>query len=782
MFAQGERPDDGAMSPVTSFPLSAAEPFGAWLQDRLLFPPRSISALPGLGPSVQGLQGLEVLPEHWRGLALSLLPAAAGSQAGLARLRLSGAWQSGSVEVPPQLGEDESFQLELSEQQVHLQAPSQAGMGHGLHALSQCLHAARQAGLDRLPALRLSDAPRYPWRGLMVDVVRRPLPFDALLGLLDGMAAARLNVLHWHLTDDQGWRLESERFPRLHQISGGGTYYTLRQAETLVREAAARGIRVVPELDLPGHCWALGLAYPELVCEPAPRGAQSGFGVFPCAVNPLKEGLYSFLDGLVGEWAQVFPDRYLHLGGDELAPQAWLALAQVQGCTVAQLQTHYLAELGAVLRRHDRRLVAWDEMGEAQDASLPEGSVLQAWRGEGALRFQPAAAVGRLRSAGYYLDQIHPVAWRWRARPQPLAPVPAPAASAAYALSARLGTWDLQGKLWLGEGGAAPRLCPRLWLRSSGSLSEGLAPQLVPDALHQWRLRVDSDLGELELWGPELGASAESGQPAEGFLRQGNMRVPCQWRALPDGVPDEWPAATPALNEGQPSGVLGGEAALWSELIEAPQLPLRTGTALLAVAERLWSDPSPEGRQAQTLALRLRDGWQWMQDCGRVPADPQGTLLARLAPGRVEQLRAAALWLEPGAGYARQHAKKARGRYTQQEPLDQLADALPAESPLVLELGANAEAWQQAVRALLLALPTWGQLPLGAAWLARLEALAQLGLMLWRSEAPLSLAEATQAQRLLHASAALLDEMVPAPVNALQQRLDARMAARLETA
>ncbi|MFY7867241.1 family 20 glycosylhydrolase [Roseateles sp.] len=769
------------MSPVTSFPLNAAEPSCTWLQDRLLFPPASMTALPGLGPSVQGLQGLEDLPEPWRGLALSLLPAAAGSQAGLARLQLSGAWLSSSVAAPPPLGEDESFQLELSEQRVHLQAPASVGLSHGLHALSQCLHAARQAGLTHLPAMLLSDAPRYPWRGLMVDVVRRPLPFDALLGLLDSMAAARLNVLHWHLTDDQGWRLESERFPRLHQIGGGGVCYTLRQAETLVREATARGIRVVPEVDLPGHCWALALAYPELVCEPRPQGAQSGFGVFPCAVNPLKEGLYSFLDGLVGEWAQVFPDRYLHLGGDELAPQAWLALAQAQGCTVAHLQAHYLAELGAVLRRHDRRLVAWDEMGEpidGEDASLPEGSVLQAWRGEGALRFQPAAAVGRLRSAGYYLDQIHPVAWRWRARPQPSDQVAAPAEGSAYVLSARLGTWDLQGKLWLDEAGGAPRL----WLRSSGSLSEGLAPQLVPDTLHQWRLRVDSDLGELELWGPALGAAAEPSQPAEGWLRQGNVRVPCQWQALADCAPDEWPAATPALPGGQPSGVLGGEAALWSELIEAPQLPLRTGTALLAVAERLWSDPDVEGRHAQTLALRLAGGWQWMQDCGRVPTDPQGLLLNRLAPQGVEPLRAAALWLEPGAGYARQHAKKARGRYTQQEPLNQLADALPAESPLMLDLGDNAEAWQQALHALLLALPTWGQLPLGAAWLARLEALAQLGLMLWRSEAPLSLAEAAQAQRLLHASATLLDEMVPAPVNALQQRLDARMAAHGEGA
>lgn len=649
----------------------------------------------------------------------------------------------------PRLGDDESFRLRVTADGAHLQAATPAGERYGLQALSQLCHAAGEAGLDALPALQVNDAPRHPWRGLLVDVARRPLPLAALLRLLDGMAAARFNVLHWHLTDDQAWRLESTRYPRLQQQASGGFFYTLDEARRLVDEAAQRGIRVVPELDLPGHCWALGLAYPELLCAPAPTEPQPGFGVFGAAVNPDSDALYAFIDGLLSEWAEVFPDPFIHLGGDELAPAAWTRLAEQRGATLAGLQGVYLARLGAVLRRHGRRLVAWDEMG--QSTALPPGSLLQCWRGEEALRLAPPGLAGRLRSAGFYLDQIHPAAYHWR-RPMrpPVRPTAPGAGGQAWALQATVGAWSVEGRLWLSGDEA------RLHLRSSGTLDEWLAPRVVKRG-GPWRLQVDSDLGELELWGPV-------DDTGSGWLRLGALRQPCVWRR--DELPP-WPVD--AADTTVP--MLGGEAALWSELVEAPQLALRTWPRALAVAERLWSDPDDD----KGLAQRLLATQRWLVATGRIAADPAAPLFEALCPDPADRalLRSLALWLEPGAGYARQHAKKHAQTYHQGEALDRLADALPAESPLMASLE-GAPAWLAALGEAREQLPAWRTLLAASPHLVpalpllgTLADLIELGHALWSGHKP------ADAQQRLHNAATLVDEMLPALVQPLQQRMDA---------
>ncbi|KQW51398.1 MULTISPECIES: family 20 glycosylhydrolase [unclassified Roseateles] len=708
------------------------------LADALLPTPQALTLLPGMGPAVAGLRGV---PLGWR----ALLPT--DESAGAARLVLPHL-----APRLPHLGDDESFQLRLAADAVHVQAATPAGVQHGLHALSQLWHAARTAGAATLPALQIDDEPCHPWRGLLVDVARRPLPLAALQRLLDGMAAARLNVLHWHLTDDQAWRLESARYPLLQQRASGGFFYTLDQARRLVDEAAVRGIRVVPELDLPGHCWALGLAYPELLCAPAPTEAQRGFGVFGAAVNPDSDALYEVLDGVLGEWAEVFPDPFIHLGGDELEPAAWTRLAEQRGGSLAALQAAYLARVGALLQRHGRKLVAWDEMG--QSTALPPGTLLQCWRGEEALRLAPSGLSGRLRSAGFYLDQIHPAAYHWRRTMQPPARPSAPAAGAqAWALQATVGTWQVEGQLWLSGAEA------RLHLRSSGTLDEWLAPRVMPGAV-PWRLQVDSDLGELEFWGP-------LGDSGGGWLRVGALRQPCDWQPLVDEAP-AWPAAPAA---GAPVSMLGGEAALWAELVEEPQLALRCWPRALAVAERLWSDPADDRALTQRLAATQR----WLVDTGRIDADPAAPLFAALCPDPADRalLRSLALWLEPGAGYARQHAKKRAQAYTQDEALNRLADALPAESPLMAALR-DAPSWLAVLTEARQQLPAWRAMlaasPMLAPALPLLDVLADLfalGDSLWTGHKP------ADAQRRLHHAAALVDEMLPALVQPLQRQLDA---------
>lgn len=707
-------------------------------------------------PQQPGLRGLAQLPASLRALAQKLLPADAKGP--VLRITLP----PGTRPRRPQLGDDESYRLDVDASQVHLQAATLAGARHGLHSLSQLW----QSGPP--PALSIVDAPRHPWRGLLVDSARRVLPLDALLRLLDTLAAAKLNVLHWHLCDDQAWRLESARFPLLQERASGGFHYRLREAERLVQEAAARGIRVLPELDLPGHCWALGLAYPDLLCAPLPRAPQTGFGVFPCAVDPTRDALYEFLDGLLGEWAEVFPDPFVHLGGDELAPAPWQALAQARGCEVADLQALYSQRIGEVLRRHRRRLVAWDEMGAAP---LPEGSLLQAWRGGGALALEPPGLAGRLRSAGYYLDQSHAAAWHWRRPLQaPRRPAPPPAEAEVWALQAVFGLWRVEGRLWRHKGQAW------LQLRSTGTLDEWLQPQAFEDPLASWRLRVDSDLGELEFWGPELQAAQASGG---GWLRVGNLRVRCAWWALPAGV--DWPPR----RRGPRTPLLGGEAALWSELVEAPQLALRTEERLFAIAERLWRDPQAADETAAlqaSLPQRLAEARDWLQQRVQPGPDPLEALWQKLAPQAAARarLQALAAWLEPGAGYARQHHKKAELRYHQGEALDRLADALPAESPFVQQLGEDAAAWRSALREAERQLPAWETLLQQPALhelrplLDRLEELFALGQQLWRAGG-LSAAAALRAQRRLHAAAGGVGELVPALVQPLQRQLDRRL-------
>lgn len=722
--------------------------------------PQRLRLLKAAAPRAAGLSGVAQLPPALRALGQRLLPVDAAGPP----LRLD--LPAGCRQRPPRLGDDESYRLHISADRVLLQAATLAGARHGLHSLSQLW----QDGPP--PALSLQDAPRHAWRGLLVDSARRPLPLDALLRLLDTLAAAKLNVLHWHLSDDQAWRLESPRYPRLHERASGGFFYTLGEAERLVQEAAARGIRVLPELDLPGHCWGLGLAYPELLCAPAPRQAQTGFGVFPCAVDPTQEALYDFLDGLLGEWRAVFPDPYLHLGGDELAPAPWQALAAERGCSVADLQALYVRRVGELLDRHRRRLVAWDEMASSRE--LPAGSLLQAWRGGAALAQEPSGLAGRLRSAGYYLDQSHGAAWHWRRPLQaPRRPPAPPPEAECWALQAVAGLWRIEGRLWRHAGQAW------LQLRSSGSLDEWLQPRPLADPLVRWRLQVDSDLGELEFWGPEQQA-LQAGHG--GWLRLGNLRLRCAWWALPAG--SDWPPRHRAAR----TPLLGGEAALWGELVDAPQLALRTRERLFAVAERLWRDPqgADEAALHASLAQRLARADDWLQRRVHPADDPLQPRWRQLAPEADEraQLQALAAWLEPGAGYARQHDKKAHGRYQQGEALSQLVDLLPAESRFVQQLGDEPAAWRAALRDAERCLPTWTRLLQQQARAAellplldRLEELFALGLQLWGS-GRLPAAKALQAQRRLHAAGSPVGEMVPALLGPLQRQLDRRLGLR----
>lgn len=324
------------------------------------------------------------------------------------RVRIRVADRAGEL---PRLGDDESFRLEVGADGVDLEATNCTGAAHGLERLLQGI--VRGARGPELPWLALHDAPRFPWRGLMLDLARHHIPLATLMRTLDGMAVLGLNVLHLHLNDDQGFRVETRRCPELHARSGRDGYLGREEVAALVAAAGDRGIRVVPELDVPGHAGALLWAHPELAAGTPPRELPRAFGPSRHALDPTLDRTWSLLEALVTDLVELFPDPFLHLGGDEVHPEVydfadeprreWARERGLDG--PADIQAWFVAGMTGLLARHHRRPVGWDEVLHPE---VPAAVVVQCWRGSASLETALAAGHDALFSAGWYLDLGYP--------------------------------------------------------------------------------------------------------------------------------------------------------------------------------------------------------------------------------------------------------------------------------------------------------------------------------------------------------------------------------------
>ncbi len=295
---------------------------------------------------------------------------------------------------------DDAYRLTVDPAGIRISASGDPGLVHGAMTLAQLLSPDRAFGRPvTVPALVIDDAPRFRWRGVMVDVARHFQPLPALYAIVDQMAAVKLNTLHLHLTDDQGWRVEIKRFPKLTQIgawrtppsTGGapgkpvGGFYTQAELKALVAYAAARGITIVPEVDLPGHAQALVAAYPEFgVFGDAPAVGHD-WGVNPYLLNPDAKGV-AFVEAVLDELIDIFPGQFVHLGGDEAVKDQWERSPAVQAQIKAlglknenQLQSWLIDRFGTYLAKHGRRLIGWDEILEG---GLPPSASIMSWRGE----------------------------------------------------------------------------------------------------------------------------------------------------------------------------------------------------------------------------------------------------------------------------------------------------------------------------------------------------------------------------------------------------------------
>ncbi|MEO8029770.1 MAG: family 20 glycosylhydrolase, partial [Gemmatimonadota bacterium] len=321
----------------------------------------------------------------------------------------------------PALEEDESYTLDVSRRGVALHSATTVGSLRGLETLLQ-LYESGEHGWS-LPAVHIEDAPRFRWRGLLLDVGRHFEPVNVIKRNLDGMALVKLNVFHWHLSDDQGFRVESRRYPRLTRLGSDGQFYTQAQIRDVVAYARDRGIRVLPEFDMPGHATAWFVGYPQYASLRGKYSIQRKFGVHSAVFDPTSEAVYRFLDGFIAEMAPLFPDSYWHIGGDEVEDWQWNSSSHIRAFRRRNhlpdnrsLQAYFNSRLAVILRKHGKQMVGWDE---TLHPDLPRGTVVQSWRGPGFLIDAVHQGHPALLSAGYYLDHIDLAEDHYRTDPLP---------------------------------------------------------------------------------------------------------------------------------------------------------------------------------------------------------------------------------------------------------------------------------------------------------------------------------------------------------------------------
>ena len=314
-----------------------------------------------------------------------------------------------SREAVQKLGEDESYELTVTDSGANLKAPTSLGVLHGLQTFLQLVQITPTG--FAAPAVTIKDQPRFPWRGMLIDVSRHFSPIDVLKRNLDGMAAVKMNVLHWHLSDDQGFRAESKKFPRLTGAGSDGQFYTQDEMRDLIAYAHDRGIRVVPEFDIPGHSRSWFLGYPDLASGPGPYTLEGGAAIDP-AMDPTRETTYKFLETFIAEMAHLSPDAYFHIGGDEVDGKQWDANPKIQAFKQAHglksnpdLQAYFNQRLQKILAKNHKTMVGWDEILRPD---LPKTIVVHSWRGPDSLAAAAKQGYSGLLSFGYYLDLMWP--------------------------------------------------------------------------------------------------------------------------------------------------------------------------------------------------------------------------------------------------------------------------------------------------------------------------------------------------------------------------------------
>jgi len=642
----------------------------------------------------------------------------------------------------PKLGDDESYQLTISEQsitdktlankmannikkQAHIsiKAHSDFGALHALTTLVQIITAPATATNKWLiPTLTINDKPRFKWRGLMIDSVRHFIPINTIKRQIDGMAAAKLNVFHWHLTDDQGWRFESKRYPKLHQLAADNLFYSHDEIRDLVHYASLRGIRVVPELDVPGHASAIAVAYPELMAEKKPYTMERKWGVFEPLLDVSNANVYSFIDDLVGELTLLFPDNYIHIGGDEVNAKQWQNNDSIQQLmTDEKLQTnddvaHYFnVKVQAILTKYQRNMMGWDEI---YHPALPKDIVIQSWRGlESINRFANRDYQGVL-SAGFYIDQPQYSAYHYRNDPVTSTDIyqavaeDSDSSKMIFDKSDHHRTWQLtiprlKGSAVNGTFILAIKKKQAKIQSVSGYLKLNnhsyqkvniLTPAIasIQDQTFDNTLifTVDSWMGPLRF---ELnlasvlseGSLSKTVTASKSRVFIGNAFYHLIAKELNQFKLPKLVLA-PRLSAEKSKKILGAEATLWTEMVTPDNIDLRTWPRLFAIAERLWSPQELHNIDNMYQRLFFIDSYS-ENIIGLMHNEQRRKGLSKILGDATSKQNIDALVqltesVEPAHYYTRHHIKYQQNKYHQLAPLKSFVDFLPVESYTLREL------------------------------------------------------------------------------------------------
>ncbi|QMV20265.1 family 20 glycosylhydrolase [Granulicella sp. 5B5] len=388
------------------------------------------------------------------------------------------------------IDEDESYSLHVTSTGAEIDAPNDLGAMHGLETFVQLVQPDGSGYV--IPAVTIHDTPRFRWRGLMIDCGRHFEPVSVIKRTLDGMAAVKLNVFHWHLTEDQGFRMQSHVYPKLTELGFDGLFYTQEQAKEIVAYARARGIRVVPEFEMPGHSTAWLVAYPELASGTTPTEIRREFGVSNTAIDPTRDATYVFIDRFLTEMSTIFPDAYVHIGGDETPAPDWKTNPRILAFMKAHhlkdneaLQAYFNSRVLKILTRLHKHMMGWDEI---LTPTLPKDIVVQSWRGEASLSKGAKEGYAGILSAPYYLDGMKPAGVHYLADPIPSGSDLTPAEQKLI-LGGEVCMW--------GEQLDARTIDSRIWPRTAAIAERFWSPANVRDVNDMYRRLIPVSI-ELE--------------------------------------------------------------------------------------------------------------------------------------------------------------------------------------------------------------------------------------------------------------------------------------------
>lgn len=597
------------------------------------------------------------------------------------------------------INSDESYQLESRNGQIIIRSERPYGAFHGLETFLQLVTTDTTGYF--VPAVSIQDEPRFPWRGVSYDTSRHFIELDVILRQLDAMSSAKMNVFHWHMWDDQAIRIQLDNYQKLWQDTADGDYYTKDEIRYVVNYARNLGIRIIPEISLPGHASAVAHAYPELMSGMGEQSYphQRGWGVFEPLMDPTNPELYKMLASVFDEVVELFPDEYFHIGGDEPNYQQWKDNPKIQQFIKDNnldgergLQSYLNTKVEQMLEARGKKMTGWDEIWHKD---LPTSIVIQSWQGHDSIGRAAKEGYQGILSTGYYLDQPQPTSYHYRNDPIPKGIT----VDDQLYQDEKFATYD-----WVkprNKGG--PRIGNLTIIKAADgsyraftdyngkSREEVFIIEYLPGV--KFRGHFDNFMSYTEF----------NYDFADGKLKDssyqliGNVRWPTTGELVASSdmegsiIPEPNGGYPAELTEKEQQLILGGEITIWGENLDSMTIEQRLWPRSYAIAERLWSSQDLTDERSMYRRMKVIDTWSEISLGLRHHADAN-MMLKRLANGADETpLQTLAKYIEPAQYYARHWEKwistpNEGDLYNQYERLNRFADALPVESLAVYEM------------------------------------------------------------------------------------------------